>query len=188
MNDYEKCDIILASASPRRAELFSRIFDDFAIIPAEGEEKLDETLTPEQNVCRLAAAKCDEVYLKNRGSLVVGCDTIVVYDGKIYGKPKNKREAEETLRLLSGKVHEVITGVCVRSPNGKWVDREVTEVRFNELSDDFIRSYVDGGSPLDKAGSYGIQDDGVVKEYCGSYTNVVGLPVALVKKIVEELL
>lgn len=178
---------ILASASPRRRELLSQILNNFDIFPAQLEEKVDLSLSPEQIVCSLAEQKCDEVFKKFNQKTVIGCDTIVVYEGKILGKPKNEQDAINTLTMLSGKTHYVITGVCVQNKNKKLVKYEETEVKFNYLSQDFILEYVKGGSPMDKAGSYGIQDKGVVKEFFGSYTNVVGMPVALVKNMLNEV-
>lgn len=178
---------ILASKSPRRRELLSQILKDFEILPAEIEEQVNLSLFPENIACSIAESKCDAVFKNNADKTVIACDTIVVFGSEILGKPKNAADAEATLKKLSGKTHYVITGVCVQSPQKKLVRFERTEVRFNILSDDFIREYVNGGSPLDKAGSYGIQDEGVVKEYHGSYTNVVGLPVTLVKKMLEEV-
>ena len=105
----------------------------------------------------------------------------------VLGKPASAAQAAATLSRLSGKTHYVITGVCVRRGEKKIVRYERTEVRFNILSPEFIAAYVAGGSPLDKAGSYGIQDEGVVKEYFGSYTNVVGLPVNTVKDMLEDI-
>lgn len=180
--------IILASASPRRRELLSQIVKSFEVIPAVGEERADISLPPELFARSLAENKCDEVFEKNGDALVIACDTIVVYGGKILGKPKDKTDAVSTLKMLSGNAHSVITGVCVRCGNKKITDSESTEVFFNDLSEEFIKQYVAGGSPMDKAGSYGIQDGGVVKSFTGSYTNVVGLPVELVKKIFEEVL
>lgn len=180
--------IILASASPRRRELLSRIVNKFEVIPAKGEECVNLSLFPEQIVLSLAEAKCDEVFKDNPDALVIGCDTIVVYGGKILGKPKDGKDAEQTLKMLSGKTHYVLTGVCVRCRDRKLSRYEKTEVKFNRLSEEFIAQYVAGSSPMDKAGSYGIQDDGVVREYYGSYTNVVGMPVGLVRKMIEEVL
>ena len=179
---------ILASASPRRKELFSLIVPEFEVIPAKGEEKFNMSLFPEQVACSVAEGKCDEVFSANPQAVVVGCDTIVVFEGEILGKPKSEEDAIKTLKRLSGKTHFVITAVCIRTKYKKVLEFEKTEVRFNNLSDEFIKIYVDSGSPLDKAGSYGIQDGGLVKEYFGSYTNVVGLPVTLVKKMLEEVL
>ena len=179
---------ILASASPRRKELFSLIMPEFEVIPAQAEEKFNMSLFPEQVAASVAEGKCDEVFSQNSDAVVVGCDTIVVFDGEILGKPKDRDEATATLKRLSGKTHFVITAVCIRTKYKKVLECEKTEVRFNTLSDEFIKIYVDSGSPLDKAGSYGIQDGGLVKEYFGSYSNVVGLPVTLVKKMLEEVL
>ena len=136
-------------------------------------------------VCSIAESKCDEVFDSHRDKTVIGCDTIVVFEGEILGKPKDRDDAFKTLKRLSGKTHYVITGVCVRNKYGKIVDFDKTEVKFNPLTDEFIKDYVATGSPLDKAGSYGIQDGGLVKEYYGSYTNVMGLPVTLTKKLLN---
>ena len=180
-------NIILASDSPRRRELFKQIVPKFDVVPATGAERVNLSLFPERIACDLAENKCDEVFALHPEATVVGCDTIVVYEGEVIGKPKNRADAAATLKKLSGKTHYVITGVCVRSGDKKLVDFDKTEVRFNVLSEEFIKIYVDGGSPLDKAGSYGIQDEGVVKEYFGSYTNVVGMPVMLVKDMLENI-
>lgn len=178
---------ILASASPRRRELLKQIIPKFEVIPAAADEKVNLSLFPEQMACALAESKCDEVYASHTEDTVIGCDTIVCFGGEILGKPKDRSDAFETLKRLSGKTHYVITGVCVRNKYNKLTDFDKTEVKFNVLSDEFIKIYVDGGSPLDKAGSYGIQDGGIVNEYFGSYTNVVGLPVNLVRKMLKEV-
>jgi len=178
-------EYILASASPRRKELLSQIIPKFEVIPAKTDEKVNISLFPEQMACALAERKCDEVFAQNPYKTVIGCDTIVVFENSVLGKPKDRDDAFKTLKMLSGKTHFVITGVCVRNAFKKLVDFDKTEVKFNILSDEFIRQYVDSGSPLDKAGSYGIQDGGIVQEYFGSYTNVVGLPVTLTKKLLD---
>lgn len=179
---------ILASASPRRKELLSSIVPSFEVIPAKGEEIADARLTPEETVCALARAKCDEVFSRNADSLVIAGDTIVVLGDKILGKPKDEEDARRTLGALSGKTHRVITGVSVRSPKGARTDFAVTEVRFNKLTEEFIDNYVKSGSPMDKAGSYGIQDGGLVATYSGSYENVIGLPVELTAQLIKEVL
>ncbi len=177
---------VLASASPRRARLLSDILPVFEVIPAKGEEIYNDSLFPEKVAMSLAESKCDEVFEKNQKKTVIGCDTVVVYKKKILGKPKNEADAVAMLKELSGNTHYVITGVCVRSPYKKLVDYDRTEVKMNALTEDFIVKYVAGGSPMDKAGAYGIQDEGVVSEYFGSYTNVVGLPVTLARRMIEE--
>lgn len=176
---------VLASASPRRRELLTHVLSSFEVIPAEREEKVNISLFPEQMACALAESKCDEVFEKFPDKTVIGCDTIVVFQGEILGKPKDADDAFDTLKRLSGKTHYVITGVCVRNKYYKIIDFDKTEVKFNPLTDEFIKEYVASGSPLDKAGSYGIQDGGLVKEYYGSYTNVMGLPVTLTKKLLD---
>ena len=178
-------DYVLASASPRRKELLSQIIQRFEVIPATGDEKVNISLFPEQMACALAERKCDEVFALNPYKTVIGCDTVVVFGGKVLGKPKDREDAFKTLKTLSGKTHYVITGVCVQNAFKKLVDFDKTEVKFNILPDEFIQRYVDSGSPMDKAGSYGIQDGGIVQEYFGSYTNVVGLPVTLTKKLLD---
>lgn len=178
---------ILASASPRRRELLSQVLDDFIVDPARGGEEVNISIFPEDIACALAERKCDEVFHRHSGSTVIGCDTIVVFRGEILGKPKDAADAASTLKMLSGKTHYVITGVCVRNKYRKLIKYDKTEVKFNVLSERFINEYVAGGSPLDKAGSYGIQDGGLVDKYYGSYTNVVGLPVALVRDMLREI-
>ncbi len=179
---------VLASASPRRRELLKQIIDDFEICPAEAEEKVNLSLFPDQIACALAESKCDEAFRKYPEATVIGCDTIVVFQNEILGKPKDREDAFNTLKKLSGRTHYVITGVCVRNKFKKLVEFDTTEVKFNTLTDEFIEKYIATGSPMDKAGSYGIQDGGVVKEYFGSYTNVVGLPVTLTKKLIDGVL
>ncbi len=179
---------VLASASPRRRELLKQIIDDFEICPAEAEEKVNLSLFPDQIACALAESKCDEAFRKYPEATVIGCDTIVVFQNEILGKPKDREDAFNTLKKLSGRTHYVITGVCVRNKFKKLVEFDTTEVKFNTLTDEFIEKYIATGSPMDKAGSYGIQDGGIVKEYFGSYTNVVGLPVTLTKKLIDGVL
>ena len=178
-------EFILASASPRRKELLAQILPRFEVKPAHTDEQVNMSLFPEQMACALAERKCDAVFAENPYKTVIGCDTVVVFAGKVLGKPKDRADAINTLKMLSGKRHYVITGVCVRSPFKKLIDFDKTEVKLNVLSDDFIEEYVAGGSPMDKAGSYGIQDTGLAEEYFGSFTNVVGLPVTLTKKLLD---
>ncbi len=178
---------ILASASPRRRELLSGILPSFDIQPALKAETYNTSLFPENVALALAESKCDEVYERNPGSVVIACDTIVVLGKEILGKPKDRDDAVAILKRLSGKTHLVITGVCVRSSIKRASAYATTEVIFNVLSDKFIQDYVNSGSPMDKAGAYGIQDEGLVKEYYGSYTNVIGMPVALVSKLLDEV-
>jgi septum formation protein len=173
--------IILASASPRRQELLKLIVKNFEIIPADIDETIPETLIPENAAEFLAVQKAMAVARARKSDTVIGCDTIVVLDGKILGKPADKAEARAMLTSLSGKTHSVLTGVCL-CQNGKTASfTEETEVMFYDIPPEIIDKYIETGSPMDKAGAYGIQDD-MIKCYTrfinGSLENVIGLPVA----------
>ncbi|MBR2969256.1 MAG: septum formation protein Maf [Clostridia bacterium] len=182
--------IILASASPRRSQLLSEAGVDFEVIPSEAEERADKALPPQAYTESLARFKAEDVYAKT-GGVVLGADTVVVLDGKVLGKPTSEGDARATLRALSGRRHEVITGFCViygTSCKKIITDHVVSGVVFNELSDSVIEEYVASGLPMDKAGSYGVQDGyPLVKEVQGSLTNVIGLPVDQVLKVLKEI-
>ena len=184
---------ILASASPRRKELLAEIVDEFDIIPSLADEDLEGAFTPEQLVKALAELKAKEVASRpeNKGKMVVGSDTVVAFDGKVLGKPKDEADAFCMLKMLSGNAHAVYTGVCFvcQNEDGYFVDTraEKTDVYFNDLTDEWIKEYIQGGSPMDKAGAYGIQDGGLVERIEGSYTNVVGFPVELVKEMMKDI-
>ena len=184
---------ILASASPRRRELLKEFIDEFEVIPAKGEEKAQEGLAPDALVCALATQKAAEVASLPvaKGKAVIGSDTVVVYAGEVLGKPKDEADAFRMLKMLSGKTHAVYTGVCFACKQGEDfhsdTQAEKTDVYFEELSDAWIHAYIAGGSPMDKAGAYGIQDGGLVKEIVGSYTNVVGFPLELVEQMLKKV-
>ena len=179
--------IILASASPRRKELLSRIADDFTIVSCRSEEKTSYK-RPHLYAEALAQHKAEEVaQTAQDGDAVIAADTIVCFKGRILNKPADEDEAKRFLKMLSGKKHSVYTGVCVIK---KGVFKKTyyckSDVEFNRLDDEFIDAYVAGGSPLDKAGAYGAQDEGVVKRIKGDYDNVVGLPLERLAKILGE--
>lgn len=180
---------ILASASPRRKQLFKDLVENFDVRPAVGEERVDETLSPSEQCLVLARQKAREVYeATDRKNYVLGSDTVVAIDEKVLGKPKDEEDAKGMLRLLSGRTHEVFTGVCMIAPNGREIASvDGTQVRFYPLTEAFIDEYVKGGSPMDKAGAYGIQDGGLVEAIVGSYSNVVGLPQELCKTMLTEI-
>lgn len=179
--------IILASASPRRKELLAKAGISFTVIPAAGEEKRTSE-NPGEAVQQLARDKAGWVAQSlaecEEGTLVIGSDTIVVFENRILGKPKDRRDAAETLEKLQGNTHQVYTGVTVLERKAdKWVEHtffESTDVTFYPVSREEIQDYIATGEPMDKAGSYGIQGlFGIyVKGICGDYNNVVGLPVA----------
>lgn len=167
--------LILASNSPRRKELLSKLNYSFDVIPAACEEK-SYSSAPLEIVKELACRKALDVYGRNREATVIGCDTVVDLDGEALGKPHSKREACEVLSRLSGRAHRVHTGVCIVSLRGVRLFAVTSEVEFYALDAGRIAEYVASGSPMDKAGAYGIQDSGFVADIKGSYSNVMGLP------------
>lgn len=171
---------IVASASPRRKELLSNIGYKFEIIPSDADESCNNTLTPEELVKELAKRKAFSVFETNTDAVVLGCDTIVEYNGTVLGKPQSRKEAAEMLKMLSGKVHNVHTGVCIASSEKAITFVSTVKVEFYPLSQKLIDGYVATGESDDKAGAYGIQGIGsvLVKGITGDYFSVVGLPVA----------
>ncbi len=190
-------NIILASASPRRRELLSQAGVKFEVRPASGEEKITSS-DPEEVVKELSEQKAlASVFPAEEGTVIIGADTLVAYQGKILGKPCDENDAVKTLMQLQGNTHQVYTGVTVLEyKKGQWKSHtfaERTDVTFYSVSEEEIRDYVKTGEPMDKAGSYGIQGRfGIyVKKISGEYSNVVGLPVGRLfyetKKIGIEL-
>lgn len=182
--------LILASKSPRRKELMQKFAAKFSCEPAVGEEIIPAG-TPVTDTARvLSAQKAKEVYDRHRGEdvTVIGSDTIVVCDGKIYGKPKDEEDAKRMLRELSGKTHQVLTGVTILSGDFEESFTSATDVTFFPLSDAQIDAYVATGEPMDKAGAYGIQGLGalLVKKINGDYYTVVGFPVGEIAAILEK--
>lgn len=172
--------IILASQSPRRRELMESVNIDFTIEVSDIEEVIDESLPVEQAIEQLALQKASVIANQHKEDVVIGADTVVLYDNQILGKPKDLDDAHRMLSMLSGHTHKVITGVAICHEGNNELFHEVTEVTFYELNDDEINRYITTARPLDKAGSYGIQGLGklFVKEMHGDYCNVVGLPIA----------
>jgi len=192
--------LVLASASPRRQELLRNAGISFTVQPADVNETPLAGEAPRDCAERLAREKALAVFQDRPQQWVLGADTIVVVDEAILGKPRDAEDAARMLRMLSGRLHAVITGVCVvgagvrgqgpGASNGNALTAsETTLVTFCELSDDEIRDYVATGEPMDKAGGYAIQ--GIASRWIprieGEYSNVVGLPVALVWRMLREL-
>ena len=173
--------LVLASGSPRRIELISLLGIPFEVAPSQAEEKA--TGSGAERVMALARLKCDDVFARMPDRFVLAADTLVCIDGAVLGKPRDETDAIRMLRALSGRAHEVHTGVCLRGPNGalEW-EAATTTVIFRALTDDEIKRYAQSGEPLDKAGAYAIQGraSAFVERIEGSPTNVVGLPMALV--------
>lgn len=192
--------MILASQSPRRIELMDEAGFTCRIIPADIDETPHEGEQPLDLVGRLAKDKalCVASEHAHAGEIVVAADTIVTIDGVILGKPADAQDAKRMLRLLSGRTHQVATGVCVARANaaGNAAEPvlqnfvEVTDVTFYALDEDTIEEYAQSGEPLDKAGAYGIQGKGgrmLVEKIDGDFYNVVGLPIARVARTIRDM-
>ncbi len=184
-------NICLASSSPRRQQILKEMGLDFVVShPVEFKEKLSGP-DPEALVCHNALGKAMEVAEKYKDSIIVGCDTIVIYNNEILGKPLTTDNAHVMLMKLSGDYHTVLSGLAVvdTQRNRELVGCDRTEIKFKNLSEKEINDYVASGEPLDKAGAYGIQECGgeFVESIEGSFSNVVGLPKELLTKFLAEL-
>ena len=195
--------LVLASASPRRAELLRAAGIEFDVIPADVEEEMDPEETPAGYTRRLAQLKAEAVIPHAPGCAVLGADTVVIIDNQVLGKPADRGEAKRMLTLLSGREHMVMTAVCLVHPSGpaeaghdvhtaqsSRIQTAVarTTVEFAPLGDAEIDWYVASGEPMDKAGAYAIQGlaSRFVTRIDGSYSNVVGLPVAVVYDLCRQ--
>jgi len=180
--------LILASASPRRAEILRSIGWPFEALPTHIDESREEGEMADAYVQRIARVKAEAAAVRCPGSLVLGADTVVVIDDQILGKPRDEDDARRMLRTLNGRWHQVLTGVALVNDvtEQSRVAHEVTNVRFAEMSDEEINWYVATTEPMDKAGAYAIQGHGAlfVKEIRGDYFNVVGLPVRLLYTLI----
>jgi len=183
--------LILASQSPRRIRLLRQIGLEPEVIPSEVEESFDPALTPDQNARVLALAKAQDVGRNIETGTIIGADTIVVLDGTLLGKPADPIEARKMLSRLSAREHTVITAFAlIEMPGGRHrCESEHTRVTFRRLPPEEIDAYVDGGSPMDKAGAYGIQDDYgavFVSGVQGCFYNVVGFPLSRFYTVLQE--
>ena len=173
--------LILASNSPRRRELLREAGFSFTVEPSRFEERAGG-LSARETAEAFARGKAEEVFSRFPSAVVLGADTVVSLEGEIFGKPKDEKDAFRMLRLLSGKEHEVFTGVFVCSPEKRLSCVVETRVKFLPLDEETVTRYAKSGLPLDKAGAYGIQDGyPLVERIEGSYSNVVGLPVEEVR-------
>ncbi|MHB0870017.1 MAG: Maf family protein, partial [Chloroflexota bacterium] len=182
--------LILASQSPRREALLRQAGLEFEISPSDVEERLSETLSPAEAAETLALEKARWVAAQRSEGLVIGADTVVVVGGQILGKPVGAEDARAMLRLLSGREHQVITGIAVvdAGSGGCRSDSVTTAVSFAPLSQEIIDRYVATGEPLDKAGAYAIQGFGalLIEGIRGCYNNVVGLPLRRLAEMLGE--
>jgi len=187
--------VILASQSPRRKELMDLLNIDYEIIVSQVDEVVNDSYPIKEQSKELAYIKAKEVFNKTTGDrIVIGADTLVTKDNKIYGKPKDENDAIRILKELNGLKHEVITGLCVliqkEDKYYQYIDYDLTEVYVKHISDEDIVKYVKQEKPLDKAGGYAIQDSFClhIEKIVGNYTSVVGLPVQKLYDIIRKFL
>lgn len=179
--------LILASQSPRRKQLLEGLGYRFEVDPSNSEETFDSSLPIDEAIEQVALVKARDVLQRHPDDAIIAADTIVYDQGKVLGKPKDKQEAFDTLRSLSGRTHEVKTGIVVMTRNHTCPLVDTTFVTFKPLSDEQIWDYVNQGTCLDKAGSYGIQDIDFVEKIDGSYSNVVGLPITKADVMLKQI-
>ena len=181
-------NLILASQSPRRRELLGLTGLDFIVRVADIDERMDPEKAPFDEVSRVSRLKAEAVARKP-DDVVIAADTIVVCEGEVLGKPRNEEDAFRILKLLSGRHHEVMTGMTVLRGDEVITHTEVTKIRFRDLSDGEIRAYIASGEPMDKAGAYGIQGGAALfaDQMEGDYYNVMGLPVCRLAMILRSL-
>ena len=174
--------LILASESPRRRELIKKITSNFTVIPSNIDESLLH-IAPHDLPAELSKMKAYSVYSKYPNDEVLACDTVVIIDNELLGKPKSKKEAHDMLSKLSNRKHVVISGYTYISKDKEMTRTVRTQVYFNKLSEETINKYIESGSPMDKAGAYGIQDEefNLVNHIEGDFDNVIGLPVNDIK-------
>ena len=181
--------LVLASASPRRADLLRTAGFSFDVFPVDVDEQFHPGEKPEDAVARVAEGKAAAALASHPGTVVLGADTTVVASGEALAKPVDRADAARMLRLLSGRRHEVLTGVCLATDARRLVHVECTRVRMARMSDAEIAWYVSTEEPFDKAGAYAVQGlaSRFVEGIDGSYSNVVGLPIARVYDLLKEL-
>jgi septum formation protein len=181
--------LVLASSSPRRADLLRAAGIPFELFPVDVDEQFRPEETPEHAVARLAEAKAAVAARSRPDAIVLGADTTVVVLGEALAKPADAEDAARMLRLLSGRTHVVLTGVCVSHPERRLLHVEPTRVRMAQLSESEVAWYVSTGEPFGKAGAYAVQ--GLASRFIegidGSYSNVVGLPISNVYQLLKEL-
>lgn len=181
-------NVILASQSPRRKELLGLLGIPFTIQVSQADETMDPEKAPSEQVAEVSRRKALAT-TRLMEDVVIAADTIVVCDGEILGKPRDREDACRMLRMLSGRTHQVMTGMTVLFGNRQYSCTEVTEVTFRQLSDREIDRYVASGESMDKAGAYGIQGGAAIfaEKLCGDYYNVMGLPVCRLVQVLAQV-
>ena len=180
--------LILASQSPRRKELLGLLRIPFSVRAADIDEGMDNSKSPFDEVARVSRLKAEAI-CRDIDDVVIAADTIVVCDGQVLGKPKSEADAERMLKLLSGRDHQVMTGLTVLRGDTARTCTEVTDIHFRDLTDREIAAYIRTGEPMDKAGAYGIQGGAALfaEKLSGDYFNVVGLPVCRLGQLLKEI-
>ncbi|MCS4304330.1 septum formation protein Maf [Chryseobacterium pennae] len=182
--------LLLASQSPRRKELLSSLGFEFEVVKIDCEELLPENIKIEQAAAYLSELKADAFRNLAANEVLLTADTVVAFDQKILGKPKDDSDAQHMLRSLSGRIHQVYTGITIKTADKTFTETDVADVTFDEISDDEIQYYIQNYKPFDKAGSYGIQEwlgMAKIKSLTGSFYTIMGLPTHLVYKILKEI-
>ncbi len=174
----ENKKVVLATQSPRRIEMLRTVGLEFEIYPPQFEEKRQPGMKPVDYVRHNASEKAHWVAEHTDFDLIIAADTVVVMDGEIFEKPRNRKQAEQMLLRLSNRTHQVITGFCLKTPDQLVIDHEVTEVTFYSLTEMEVEMYLRSDEPFDKAGAYGIQGFAslFIRKISGCYFNVVGFP------------
>ncbi|MBD3906003.1 Maf family nucleotide pyrophosphatase [Chryseobacterium sp. Ch-15] len=182
--------ILLASQSPRRKELLSNLGFDFEVVKIDCEEILPENVKIEDSAAYLSELKANAFRNLQKDEVLLTADTVVANENQFLGKPKDEMEAKEMLQSLSGKTHQVYTGITIKTLDKTITETDVADVEFDEISDEEIDFYIKNYKPFDKAGSYGIQEwlgMAKIKKITGSFYTIMGLPTHLVYKILKEL-
>ncbi|MEG1590248.1 Maf family nucleotide pyrophosphatase [Chryseobacterium sp.] len=182
--------ILLASQSPRRKELLSSLGFDFEVVKIDCEEILPDHIKIGEASAYLSELKANAFRTLQKDEVLLTADTVVAHENQFLGKPKNEMEAREILQSLSGKIHQVYTGITIKTLNKTITETDVADVEFDEISDEEIDFYIKNYKPFDKAGSYGIQEwlgMAKIKNINGSFYTIMGLPTHLVYKILKEL-
>ncbi|KMQ66625.1 septum formation inhibitor Maf [Chryseobacterium angstadtii] len=182
--------LLLASQSPRRKELLSSLGFDFEVVKIDCEEILPEDIKIGESAAYLSELKASAFRNLTGDEVLLTADTVVAAEGQILGKPKDEKEAGQMLRMLSGKIHQVYTGITIKSVDKMLTETDVADVEFDEISDREIDYYVQNYKPFDKAGSYGIQEwlgMAKIRKMNGSFYTIMGLPTHLVYKILNEI-
>lgn len=182
--------LLLASQSPRRKELLTSLGFDFEVVKIDCEEIIPETITIEEAAAYLSELKAGAFRALIADEVLLTADTVVAAEGQILGKPKDENEARQMLRMLSGKTHQVYTGISIKTVDKTYTETDVADVELDKITDEEITYYIQNYKPFDKAGSYGIQEwlgMAKIRKMSGSFYTIMGLPTHLVYKILNEI-